>query len=160
MIAGAYLRKWLIEGQYFSAFYSQALLGTLKWKEQSYYRYFERILNEPLPEYEASAEDILSQYKVRIEHAGESLDNLLKIHYILKHHPDVSLFVQASPAFCCPALVTEAMARQIEHHTGVPVVSVTYDGTGGNKNDVILPYLMYPRGSLGKKRHRMRISGT
>jgi hypothetical protein len=78
-----------------------------------------------------------------LEHAGESMDNLLKIYYTLKYHPDLSLFVQASPAFCCPALVTEAMASGIERVTGVPVVSVTYDGIGGSKNDVIIPYLAY-----------------
>ena len=53
--------------------------------------------------------------------------------------------MQASPAFCCPALVTEAMAQRIEEVTGVPVVSITYDGIGGSKNDVIVPYLKYPR---------------
>jgi hypothetical protein len=46
----------------------------------------------------------------------------------------VSLFVQASPAFCCPALITEAMALRIEQVKGVPLVSITYDGIGGNKN--------------------------
>lgn len=153
MISRPYVRKWLIEGHYLSAFSSQALLSTLKWKEIIYYRYFERILDEPMPEYDESAEDILSQYDVRIENTGESMDNLLKIYYIQKHSPDVSLFVQASPAFCCPALVTEAMAREIEQNTGTPVVSITYDGTGGNKNDVILPYLKYPRGGL---RHDQR----
>ena len=40
---------------------------------------------------------------------------------------------------------TEAMAGEIERVTGVPVVSITYDGTGGRKNDVIIPYLKYPR---------------
>jgi len=34
----------------------------------------------------------------------------------------------------------------------VPVVSVTYDGTGGAKNEVILPYLEYPRGRGGGAR--------
>jgi hypothetical protein len=37
------------------------------------------------------------------------------------------------------------MAHRIERVTGVPVVSVTYDGIGGSKNDVIVPYLRYPR---------------
>jgi predicted nucleotide-binding protein (sugar kinase/HSP70/actin superfamily) len=148
MISRPYVRKWLIEGHYLSALSSQALLSTLKWKEIIYYRYFKRILNEPMPEYDESAEDILSQYDVRIENTGESMDNLLKIYYIKKHYPDVTLFVQASPAFCCPALITEAMARKIEQNTGTPVVSITYDGTGGNKNDVILPYLKYPSGGL------------
>ncbi|MEW6668794.1 MAG: acyl-CoA dehydratase activase [Thermodesulfobacteriota bacterium] len=74
---------------------------------------------------------------------GQSMDNLLKVFYIKRHYPDVSLFVQTSPAFCCPSLVTEAMARKIEERTGVPVVSITYDGTSGNKNDAVVPYLAH-----------------
>ena len=145
MISGPYVRKWLIEGHYLSAISSQALMATLRRKEKIYYTYFDRILNEPEPDYDDSAKDILARYKVRLENTGESLDNILKIHYIKKHYPDVALFVQASPAFCCPALVTEAMAQEIERQTNTPVVSITYDGTGGNKNDVIIPYLKYPR---------------
>jgi len=57
----------------------------------------------------------------------------------------VALFIQTSPAFCCASLVTEAMAGQIESITGVPIVNITYDGTFGNKNKVIIPYLAYPR---------------
>ena len=37
------------------------------------------------------------------------------------------------------------MAKEIENKTGVPVVSITYDGTGGNKNESIIPYLKFPR---------------
>ena len=73
------------------------------------------------------------------------MENVLKIFYMTKHHPDISLFVQTSPAFCCPSLVTEAMAKEIERNTGVPIVSITYDGTRSDKNDVIIPYLKYPR---------------
>jgi len=145
MISGPYLRKWLIEGHYLSAISSQALMATLKWKEKIYYTYFESILKEPEPEYDEPAGDILARYNVRLENTGESMDNILKIYYIKKHYPDVALFVQASPAFCCAALITEAMAGEIERQTNVPVVSITYDGTGGNKNDVIIPYLKYPR---------------
>jgi hypothetical protein len=42
-------------------------------------------------------------------------------------------------------MVTEAMARDIERLTGVPVVSITYDGTGQYMNDVIVPYVKYAR---------------
>ena len=111
--------------------------------EKVYYRYFEKILKTPAPQYNENPEDILSEYHVRIEHTGESMDNLLKIFYIKKHYPDVSLFVQTSPAFCWPSLVTEAMAREIEKKTGVPIVSITYDGTSGNKNEAVIPYLTY-----------------
>jgi len=145
MISRPYLRKWLIEGHYLSAISSQALMATLKRKEKSYYAQFNRIINEPEPDYDEPAKDILARYHVRLENTGESMDNILKVHYIKKHYPDVALFVQASPAFCCPALVTEAMAHEIERISNTPVVSITYDGTGGNQNDVIIPHLKYPR---------------
>jgi len=145
MVSRPYFRKWLIEGHYFSAISAQALMTTLKLKEKTYYKYFERILNEPEPEFDESAKDILAHYNICIENTGESMDNILKIFYIKKHHPVVALFVQTSPAFCCPALVSEAMAVQIEQKTDTPIVSITYDGTGGNKNDAIIPYLKYPR---------------
>ena len=120
-------------------------MSTLKRKEKVYYSYFERILNEPEPEYNEPAKEILARYNLRLENTGESMDNILKIHYTKKHHPDLALFIQASPAFCCPALVTEAMANEIERKTDTPVVSITYDGTGGSKNDIIIPYLKFPR---------------
>jgi len=88
-------------------------------QEKVYYRYFQKILKEPEPEFDEDPEAILSPYGLRIEHTGESMDNILKVHYIKKYHPDVALFVQTSPAFCCPSLVTEAMARRIEAVTGV-----------------------------------------
>jgi hypothetical protein len=31
--------------------------------------------------------------------------------------------------------------------TQTPVILITYDGTGGNKNDVIIPYLTFPQNS-------------
>jgi predicted CoA-substrate-specific enzyme activase len=157
MISAPYLRKWLIEGHYLSVISSQALMTTLKMKEKIYYSYFARILNEPEPVYDEPAREILARYSLRLENTGESMDNLLKIHYIKKHYPDVALFVQASPAFCCPALITEAMAAEIERQTNVPVVSITYDGTGGSKNDVIIPYLKFPRKERltdGRELHR------
>ena len=42
------------------------------------------------------------------------------------------------------------MAGRIEKKTGVPVVSITYDGTGGNKNEAIIPYLKFPRKKTGR----------
>jgi hypothetical protein len=47
-------------------------------------------------------------------------------------------------------MVTEAMARDIERLTGVPVVSITYDGTGQYMNDVIVPYVQFARARAQK----------
>jgi predicted nucleotide-binding protein (sugar kinase/HSP70/actin superfamily) len=143
MISGQYFRKWFIEGQYLNVLSSKTFFATATMLEKPFYKYFKRVLMEPDLEYDEPPEKILSEYNIRIENTGESMDNIMKIHYIKKHYPDVSLFVQTSPAFCCPSLVTEAMAKEIEKKTGTPMVSITYDGTGGNKNDIIIPYLRY-----------------
>ena len=87
----------------------------------------------------------MERFNVRLEQHGESWDNLLKICHLVKMHPDLRLFVQTNPVFCCPSLVTEAMARRIEEITGIPVVTVTYDGTGTFRNDKIVPYLAEAR---------------
>jgi predicted CoA-substrate-specific enzyme activase len=160
MVSSQYFRKWFLEGKYFNVLTSKTLIATVTVLEKLYYRYFERVLKEPEREYNESPEKILSEYNIRIEHTGESMDNILKIFYTKKYYPDVSLFVQTIPALCCASLITEAMAKEIEKITRTPIVSVTYDGTGGNKNDIIIPYLRYSSfkhpGSIKPK----RLSGT
>jgi hypothetical protein len=37
------------------------------------------------------------------------------------------------------------MASAIEKKTGIPVLSLTYDALGGNKNRVIIPFLAYSK---------------
>ena len=150
MIARPYIKKWFNEGQYMNVLSNSAALVTMKQMEKGYQTIFNRILEEPEYDYDEPVEDILSLFNVASEHTGESMDNLLKVYYTKKYHPDVSLFIQASPALCCASLITEAMRERIEEVTGVPVVSVTYDGTGGSKNDVIIPYLRYSKGVSDK----------
>ena len=159
MIANPYFRKWFFEGKYLTLISSRTLMAAITRLERSYYRLFEPLLDEPMARFDDPLEKILAPYGLRIEHTGESLDNLIKIHYIKKHHPDIALFVQASPAFCCPSLVTEAMARRIEAVTGVPVVPITYDGTASRKNDVIIPYLQYPRAKSARGQSPMERAG-
>jgi len=149
MIATSYFRKWFNEGKYLDVLSHRTLLATMTQMEKAYYRIFSRILGENEPEYTDKPEDILAEYNISLENTGESMDNILKIHYIKKNYPDVALFVQTSPGLCCASLITEAMKDTIEKKTGVPVVSVTYDGTGGFKNDVVMPYLRYPRKKEG-----------
>jgi predicted nucleotide-binding protein (sugar kinase/HSP70/actin superfamily) len=145
MIADTYFSRWLKEGRYGTLLSLNALLAASKILEKAYYRLFSRILENPDPGYDDSSAEIMARYGVLVENQGESAENLLKTWYIKKHFPEVSLFVQLSPVFCCAGLVTEAMNRKIEEVTGVPVLSLTYDGTGGSKNDAIAPYLRYPR---------------
>ena len=145
LISQPYLRKWFVEGLYLEVLSSKALIATITHLEKTYYKHFQRILKEPEPIYDESPEEILSAYGIRIENTGESMESILKIHYLKKYHPDIALFVQTSPAFCCPSLITEAMAGTIEKVTHTPMAVITYDGTGGDKNEVIIPYLRFPR---------------
>ncbi len=150
IIAEPYLKRWLIEKHYWEVLVNKSLLGLVNFLDRKYYRIFEPVLGEPYPRYSRSALEILSRFNLRVQHAGESMENLVKIFSLMRLHPRISLFVQASPAFCCPSLVTEAMARDIERQTGIPIVSITYDGTSSPKNEVIIPYIQYAADSLSQ----------
>jgi predicted nucleotide-binding protein (sugar kinase/HSP70/actin superfamily) len=147
IIANTSFRRMFKARKYKEIIIFKSLLAVMKTLEKSYYQQFSRILRDTDFSYDEPGEEILKTFGLKVEHSGESAENILKIYYLKKHFPDISLFVQTNPAFCCPGIVTEAMRKQIEEITGVPVVSVTYDGTGGNKNEAIIPYLKFPRKS-------------
>ena len=109
--------------------------------DERYYKPFAGILG-PAPVIRPKELELrLAHFNIDPLHSGESYDNLLKIFYIVENYPDVSLFVQTNPSYCCPALVTEAMTEKIRKLTGVPIVTITYDGTSDRMNDLIVPYI-------------------
>jgi len=119
----------------------RVMLTALKFVEDKYYSLFRKYLG-PKPAINAKRlEKHLSRFNISPFHSGESFENILKVFYIVENYPDIALFVQANPAFCCPALVTEAMTQEIKRMTGIPVVTLTYDGTSENNNEVIMPFL-------------------
>ena len=145
IIANAYFKKWFKEGKYLSLISNKALLAAGKTMEKKYYPFFAPFFKETELTVNASYEHILKTYGMLPEHTGESMDNLLKIHYIVNEHPDLALLVAVNPGFCCPGLITEAMAAQIEKKVGVPIINITYDLSGGNKNKAVVPFLKYLR---------------
>ncbi len=150
MTCDVYFRRWGRDGRLGRLLMLKPVMASLATMERWYYRRFEKVIGEPINRFSQNPADILDHFGVRLDHEGESQDNLLKTWYITQQHPDLALFVQLNPAFCCAGLVTEAMSGKIEAVTGVPVLSVTYDGTGGFKNDAILPYLAYPPARRGR----------
>ena len=107
-----------------------------------FYRHFEPFLGKQPPALSPLRnEKNLEKFGIDRYHSGESYDNLLKIFYIASRYPETSLFVQTNPAFCCPSLITEAMKSAIRKETGIPIVTITYDGTTERKNDILAPYL-------------------
>ena len=134
-------RRTIDRGEYLKAANQRLISSCLKLLEDKYCRYFEKYLGPRKVINPKKLEKHLASFNINPYHSGESYDNILKIFYIIENYPDISLFVQTNPAFCCPSLVTEAMTGEIRKLTGVPVVTLTYDGTDDYKNDVIIPYL-------------------
>jgi hypothetical protein len=90
-----------------------------------------------------------------LDYGGETAQNLLKIFSLLKHYPDIALFIHVNPIFCCPGLVSESLFKAVEKDIGRPIVSIIYDGTTANKNELLAPYLHYisclPTGGFSHK---------
>ena len=118
MTIDTYFHRWTKEMKYGRLIKLKPIMGALVTMERWYYRHFERLLEEPLNLYDDKPEDILEKFAVRMDHEGESQDNLLKTWYISRQYPDLSLFVQLNPGFCCAGLVTEAMSQKIQEVTG------------------------------------------
>ena len=145
IISGAYFTAWRREGKILTLLEYRSLLFAIELLEK---RFAGLLDGYPLPSAAECSDGTVKHLEtlhIRIEQEGESYDNILKIFHILHSQPEISLFVQTSPAFCCPSLVTEAMARRIERVTGVPIVTLTYDGTAEKKNELIVPYLAFSR---------------
>ncbi|MBU1195743.1 MAG: CoA activase [Proteobacteria bacterium] len=141
IIASSYFKKWFKEGKYISLISNSTLFATMQAMEKKYYKYFGQILDTEKFTVKDSYENILSEFGILQEHTGESMDNILKIHHIMNENPDLKLLVQTNPAFCCPGMITESMTQKLEAKLNVPIVSITYDVSGGNKNRVIVPFL-------------------
>jgi predicted CoA-substrate-specific enzyme activase len=131
------------EGRYLDYARTKFLKSLIPIVEDSYAPYFNQIFGESKKEEKSVLDGWLNKFGINLLHRGESFENILKIHSLVTKHPDIDLFIQTNPSYCCPSLVTEAMAPRIEELTGIPVVTIEYDGTSGFKNEDIIPYLKF-----------------
>ncbi len=151
IVADRYIKKWFMQGLIGDAALAKVLSKVVTVLNRKYYRYFNRVLGGGDFRIVDNAEDVLAEFGLSIYHTGESMENIMKIFHIIEQHPDLSLFVQTNPAYCCPSMVTEAMADRIEQITGVPIVTIEYDGTTASRNEDVIPYLKYPRKARGRE---------
>ena len=135
--------RFFRKGQYSEYVKLKFLKSLIPLVEEKYKKYFYKYNGEINGITSEETDKWLNRFGLNILHRGESLENILKIHSLIKNHPDLDLFIQTNPSYCCPSLVTEAMTSRIEEITGVPVVTIEYDGTTGIKNEDIIPYLKY-----------------
>ena len=131
------------EGRYLDYARTKFLKSLIPIVEDNYSPYFNQIFGESKKEEKSELNGWLDKFGINLLHRGESFENILKIHRLVLQHPDIDLFIQTNPSYCCPSLVTEAMAPRIEELTGIPVVTIEYDGTSGFKNEDVIPYLKF-----------------
>ncbi|MBN2535718.1 MAG: hypothetical protein JXB88_22760 [Spirochaetales bacterium] len=143
LLANPFIERSMKSRIYIDAFATKAILTFVNTMEKSYFKHFNEILCESRVDWNFNYREVLDYFHVKVDHTGESADNLINIFSLKHHYPDIKLFVQTNPAFCCAGLITEAMISQIEKFTGVPVVPLNYDGTNKNQNEKIIPYLKY-----------------
>ncbi|HKI87847.1 MAG TPA: acyl-CoA dehydratase activase [Draconibacterium sp.] len=147
IVVGPFTERIFREGRYSDYIMIKFLKSLIPLIEDKYKKYFYRFTVNGQVVTKNETDKWLDQFGLNILHGGESLENILKIQSLMKQHPDLDLFIQTNPSYCCPSLVTESMTSRIEEITGVPVVTIEYDGTATNKNESVIPYLKY------RKRH-------
>ncbi|MBN2441938.1 MAG: hypothetical protein JXJ04_11345, partial [Spirochaetales bacterium] len=143
VMANIEVERSLWAGTYTDALSVKLLISFIATLEKNYSKYFSEILHEPPINWEFDYKKVLRSYKVKIGQNGESSDNLLILNGIKNHYPGIRLFVQTMPAFCSAGIVTEEMNGLIEKTTGIPVVTLNYDGTHKNQNEKLIPYMKF-----------------
>jgi len=143
LILGRDIRFLREDGRYLSVAGNKLLAEVLEATERRFYQVSRNLLQEEFPTFDDAIFDCLKKYHVTLSHGGETAQNILKIFSLLRHYPDIALFIHVNPLFCCPALVSEALFKTIEKDIGIPVVSLTYDGTTAQRNESLAPYLHY-----------------
>ncbi|MEJ2054314.1 MAG: acyl-CoA dehydratase activase-related protein, partial [Calditrichaceae bacterium] len=138
----------LKKGQYISMIRMKMTIEILEQFERRFYNIAKNILDEKFPKLDDTILLPLKEYNMSLRHGGETAQNIIKIYSMLRHYPDISMFIHVNPLFCCPGLVSESIFKQVEKKTGIPIISIVYDGTMNNKNDLLAPYLYYIRQSL------------
>lgn len=143
IVVNTVTERFFRTGQYSEYLKLKFLKSLIPLVEDKYKKYFFKYNGEISVVSSGETDVWLNRFGLNILHRGESLENILKIQSLINNHPDLDLFIQTNPSYCCPSLVTEAMTSKIEEITGVPVVTIEYDGTSGIKNEDIIPYLKY-----------------
>ena len=145
IIVDPHTERSLKERNYFDYVKVKFLSSLIPLVEDKYKKYLQPYNGETTLTSSDLVDEWLDKFGLNVLHRGESIENILKIYSLINKYPDLGLFIQTNPSYCCPSLITEAMTSRIEEVTGVPVVSIEYDGTMGFKNEDVIPYLKYKK---------------
>ena len=140
LIAEKYFRSQWNEGLYMDLLRDKVAYNTLWLFSRKLISMAQPILGSGLCLLSKDPLEYLQQYAFTIRHHGETAENLLKVFYLCETCHDLKFIVNVNPLFCCPGLISEAIYQKVEQDIGIPIVSITYDGTQADKNRVLRPY--------------------
>ena len=132
--------------RYFSLLRLKLLIEILTTFEKRFFQIANKIIKEEFPVYDDELINQLGHYNISLAHGGETAQNVLKILSLVRHFPDLQMIIHVNPIFCCPGMVSESLFKKIEKDIRIPIISLIYDGTTTNKNDLLTPYLHYITG--------------
>lgn len=143
LIVNPHIQRYFKQGQFLEAATTKMIELLIPIIEGKYYKYFNEILKDAPVKLSDTFKEKIEKFNIKPMHIGETFDNALKVIHLSETHPDLSLFVQANPAYCAASIVTESMAQKIQEITGIPVVTLEYDATLSSKNSDLIPYLQF-----------------
>jgi predicted CoA-substrate-specific enzyme activase len=139
----SYFMNERLDGRYLDLLQDKVTWGALQLLTQKLIQIARPVLGEhPLEEIREPGE-YRSRYGLSDRHEGELPENILKIFHLIEHNPHLKLIVNLNPIFCCPGLISQALYRRLEKDIGIPIVSITYDGTPADHGGILAPYLHY-----------------
>ncbi|KAA3612648.1 MAG: hypothetical protein DWQ05_18535 [Calditrichaeota bacterium] len=139
-----------VNGQYLNLMRNKLLMEVLESIERRHFQIANTVLREKFPVYDQTILDQLKKYKISLSHGGETAQNIIKIFSILQHETNISMIIHVNPIFCCAGMISEAFFNAIEKDIGIPIISITYDGTSSKRNDMLKPYLHFIKNKAGR----------
>ena len=143
LIAEKYFRSQWHDGMYMDLLRDKVAHNALWLFSRKLISMAQPILGNGLCHLRKDPLDYLQPYAFTMRHHGETAENLLKVFYLCETCHDLKFIVNVNPLFCCPGLISEAIYQKVEQDIGIPIVSITYDGTQADKNRVLRPYLHF-----------------
>ena len=102
IIADRYIRKWFLQGLYGDAALAKVLSKVVDGAEQQVLPVFQPAPPGRRIRGAGNSGELLSLFGLSVYHTGESMENIMKIFHLIEQYPDLSLFVQTNPSYCCP----------------------------------------------------------
>jgi len=143
LLAATHFKSQWLDGSYIGLLRDKALYNTLNLFGRKLIKIARSLLRTEAYTLKQDPLTYLRHHYLSIRHGGETPENLLKVYYLHENYPDLKFIIHVYPLFCCPGLISEAIYKKVEKDLGIPIVSITYDGTQTDRNKVLEPYLHF-----------------